>query len=310
MDDRDLIRAAQRGDEQAWAEVYARYHKRVERLLRSLSGNTSDDDVYDLCQQVWMSAVIYLPRYEVRYDDDAVLMPWLAKVARHLYANFTQRAWARQVVHNYPLDRLDNTFEQTALGRVFAMQLIERLPDPLDRNILELRVWHDRTFGDIAAYVGLREVAVRNRYYAALNTLRDTLGELAPPARKRTIAIGLSPERQAEARRRYVAGEMSVVDLASAYGVAVGTMKDYVRGSKRIACMRCATPGVPPARTNSPICGACHEALDAAEQFWCRSGKHDVDAAFRRYAHMCKPCANAYDNARYAEKRARWSAAP
>ena len=53
---------------------------------------------------------------------------------------------------------------------------------PLDRGVVVLRFWEDRTVADTARQLGLSEAAVKNRSLRALRTLRGLLTDSFPTA--------------------------------------------------------------------------------------------------------------------------------
>ena len=64
--------------------------------------------------------------------------------------------------------------------RVALMTVLARLA-PLDRAVVVLRFWEDRSVAQTAADLDLSEAAVKNRSLRALRTLRGLLAEPTPP---------------------------------------------------------------------------------------------------------------------------------
>jgi RNA polymerase sigma-70 factor, ECF subfamily len=269
MDDHDLIRAAQAGDEDAWQLLYKRYQRRIYSFACRLGAESAED----ICQRVWEALARHLWQYECR--DGAPFWTWLSVVIRHIHIRAVQREQRIQIVYDVPPIEHEDV-EQTAIGRVFAMQLLARLPDAKDRTVLTLRVWQDLTFEEIAVRLGVSEAAVRLYYERGLQDLRNILNGIVPPPKHIRHAPSLTVERQAEARRRYAAGEASVKQLAEQYGVSPITMGAYVRGLKTITCDRCGAADVRPAKPNSFTCGPCLKTLQSAGERWCSYGKHAV----------------------------------
>lgn len=304
MDDRDLIGACQQGCEDAWAELYARHQPRLWGYFRTLTQNDPAADFAELCQETWSQVVRSLPSYDARLEGDAAFFPWLAVLARHrLLAELRRRASRVQVVFGLPDPSEQIDVANTAISRVFARALVEQLPDPLDRQIVELRVWHDLYFEEIAQALGIGYRAVKNHWYDALEQLRGILHAVATPTPP--PAKSLSPELKEEARRRYLSGEMNVRTLATVYGVAFQTMQGYVHGLKVITCARCGEQAAP-ARVNSPLCTTCQQAIEVAELRWCpRCVQGQPKALFKAHSGMCKPCQVVYDRGRREERQAR-----
>src|SRR5919197_5919554 len=70
----------------AFEPLYLRYRERVYRYLRTRLA--SDEDAADLTQQVFLQAMVALPRYRPRGVPFAV---WLFRIARHAAINLASR---------------------------------------------------------------------------------------------------------------------------------------------------------------------------------------------------------------------------
>lgn len=280
MDDDTLIRAAQQGCADAWQQLYHRYQPRIHGLARAVG----TEDAEDVCQDTWLSLTRYLGQFEPR--DGAPFWPWLAVVVKRNMIRRAQRDRI-QVVYDAPIAACDDV-DQTAIGRVFAVQLIAQLPDARDRDVLTLRVWHDLTFVEIAQRLGIDKTSAREYYERSLRDLRAILEGIAPPDRHIHHAPGLSASAQAECIRRYTSGELSVTALASLYGVSPITMSKYIRGTKTITCARCGAAGVRPGAANRRTCGPCLQSLNAIGERWCAEGQHAV--ADGRMRGPCAAC--------------------
>lgn len=304
MDDHDLIEACQAGCEDAWQQLYQRHQPRLWCYFRTLARTNPDADFEELCQDTWETVVRWIGRFEIMLPGTAVFFPWLAVVARHRYIAMLRRKMRRvQVVYDPPeLDDPINV-EQTAIGRVFARYLLQQLPDPLNRHVLELRMWHDLAWSEVGAVLGLPTVTVKHRYEDAIWQLRGVLSGIVPRALDASPAKSLSPERRTEARLRYMRGELGVHALAQAYGVAPGTMESYVRGAKRITCARCQQVAAP-SGVSSRVCAPCHAEMESRDERWCVVGAHAAPLAlFRAKGGPCRDCNNRIRRDRQYQQR-------
>ena len=85
-DEAALIRAAQGGDEAAFAELVGRYQRAIYRIAHGLTRNSADAD--DLAQETFVRAYRALGR--VRPEEP--LYPWLARIVVNLtYSLFRHR---------------------------------------------------------------------------------------------------------------------------------------------------------------------------------------------------------------------------
>src|SRR6266446_6982005 len=75
-DDRALVRAAQRGDEQAFRKLVERYQRRVVQLAL---GMTKDpDEAMDIAQETFVKVHRYLPSFK----GDSSFFTWTYRIAR------------------------------------------------------------------------------------------------------------------------------------------------------------------------------------------------------------------------------------
>src|SRR5438093_1285346 len=75
--DEDLARRAGGGDDAAFAALFERYHRRLERYCRSIVRH--DEDARDAAQSALAKALVGLRRH----DGDLLLRPWLFRIAHN-----------------------------------------------------------------------------------------------------------------------------------------------------------------------------------------------------------------------------------
>jgi RNA polymerase sigma factor (sigma-70 family) len=88
----------------------------------------------------------------------------------------------RRVRRNAELPTVDLGADRAAPMTPDRLELFEALRtlDPVDRAVVVLRYWEDRTVADTAGAVGLSEGAVRTRASRALARLRAELTDSTP----------------------------------------------------------------------------------------------------------------------------------
>ncbi len=175
--DAQLIGKARR-EPAAFAELYRRHVRAVYAWHRKRAGESIAGE---LTAETFAQAATSLRRFRDHADGSAA--PWLFGIARNLQRSYyeKQRVETRarerlgMPICTYELDvealgeRLDAAEVRPALAG--AMQ---SLP-PAQREALELRVLGERDYADVAAELGITEVAARLRVMRALGALSRML---------------------------------------------------------------------------------------------------------------------------------------
>ena len=156
--DRELLEAAQAGDEQAFALLHDRYRPLVFRIALRTLGRT--DDAEDICQEVFFRLYRQPPQLT---DHPHALRLWLARVTTNAALNLL-RSQRRARFHWSRLLRLDRLFDdqrptaewnETSL---LVQSVLEKLSDR-DRALLALRV-SGFSYEEIAMLLDLRPTSV------------------------------------------------------------------------------------------------------------------------------------------------------
>jgi RNA polymerase sigma-70 factor (ECF subfamily) len=194
----DLVRAAQKGDEFAFAELYIALFDRVHRWLQIALKDR--EDAADAAQQVFLRAFEALPRYTEREGFRA----WVFSIARNLAydrlhaASHTTRAMDPAVIAAKK-DSLAERFAEPSdrLGEGGIQGLIGDLPATQQR-VLMLRFVSDMSSDDIGESLGMSADAVRHVQHRALRSLARTLGAAGASG---VASNGARRPRAAAARR-------------------------------------------------------------------------------------------------------------
>lgn len=180
--DAQLIREA-RDDPDAFAELYLRHRQSLYRWLRM---RAPEPVAAELTAEAFAQAALGLKRFRDEANGSAA--PWLFGIAKNLLRRFHEaervetRARKRlgMPVRSYELDldELGRRADAASLEPELA-SAVGSLP-PGQREALELRVVQERDYRDVAASLGVSEVAARLRVMRALNTLSRLLKGVTP----------------------------------------------------------------------------------------------------------------------------------
>jgi RNA polymerase sigma factor (sigma-70 family) len=175
--DAQLIRRA-RDDPDAFAELYRRHARPIDRYLRA---RVPAGHAAELTAETFAQAALSLRRF--RDERDGSALPWLYGIAQNLARRFHERARAEQRARarlGMPLDSYELGIEEAG-DRLDAERLAPELDEALDalplsqRRALEFRILDDFSYAQVASALGCSEVAARIRVTRALSSLSRRL---------------------------------------------------------------------------------------------------------------------------------------
>jgi RNA polymerase sigma-70 factor (ECF subfamily) len=171
-DENRLVRAAQKGDRDAFASLVRSYWDRLYRWLYHLSHDRHSAE--DLAQETFLKAFTHLDRFQAGTNFRA----WLFRIAHNGFANqFRGRGNRKQALPEDLPDPASGPLE-SALSREALQELadaVAHLPTEF-RAALLLRAEEGLSFRQIADVLGLTEETARWRVFKARHKL---LGQLA-----------------------------------------------------------------------------------------------------------------------------------
>ncbi len=156
--DHELLAAAQRGDEGAFATLHERYRAQVYRIALGIVGH--HEDAEDICQEVFLR----LHQHPPTVSEPKSLASWLARVTANTALNllrsrrrarFHWLRWLRFERPSQPVTRHEEASVETTL---LVRSVLERLPER-DRVLLALRT-SGLSYEEIAEIVGIRPSSV------------------------------------------------------------------------------------------------------------------------------------------------------
>jgi RNA polymerase sigma factor (sigma-70 family) len=175
---RELMRAAQNGDAEAYSELLQAVANRVRPLVRRRRGSLPPDAVEDVVQDILLSV------HAVRHTYDAArpFTPWLLAVARHRLADRWRRE-ARVAAHERAVDDLEVSFGSAAANSHdeslddarTLVQAIRQLP-PSQRQAIDLLKIRELSLKEASARSGVSIGALKVATHRAMAALRKALG--------------------------------------------------------------------------------------------------------------------------------------
>jgi RNA polymerase sigma-70 factor (ECF subfamily) len=175
-----LLQRCQRGEVEAFGEVYERYVDRVYRHIYYLTRDHHEAE--DLTAETFLRAWQAIGRYQWRGKP---LLSWLLTIAHNLAVSRLRRnshqglSLERMQAEAATPALLPEEGYLTSLQHEQVLQAILRLK-PLERQVVLLRFVDEMDYPEVAAALGKTVNAIRVAQFRALNNLRRLL---MPPER-------------------------------------------------------------------------------------------------------------------------------
>lgn len=182
-----LIRAAQRGDQDAFEQLVAAYDQSVLRLAMNLL--RSPDDARDVYQEAFLR--VYRNLHTFRFDCS--FHTWLYRIVTNICLDQLRKRKVRReepaviVTSEGTVDRMENCEEEGAAAdperALWSRQLKERIESalagltPRERLVFELRHYQGLRLRHIGETLGTTEEAAKNCLFRATQKMRSVLGD-------------------------------------------------------------------------------------------------------------------------------------
>ena len=165
-----LVLRCQLGDERAFAEIVARYHRRVHYYLKKMLGNADRAD--DAMQELWIDVFRSIPKLR----DANAFSSWLYRLARDRAFREIRRSAKPHAEGIESVDIADesNDDEFTREDAARVHEALDKIA-PEHREVLLLRFVESMTYPQIAAVVGCELGTVRSRIHYAKRALKRLL---------------------------------------------------------------------------------------------------------------------------------------
>jgi RNA polymerase sigma-70 factor, ECF subfamily len=173
--DEQLAMKAQKGNHQAFLELYDRYLTKVYNRVKS---RVPAADAEDVTQEVFIAVIRSLNGYEHR----ARFSTWLYTIVNRQIADYYRKHYRRNDNQNVTLDNEDQEIDvpaeedENADDRVLIQRALTTLPESYQEIIL-LRFSEGLTFQEIADQRGQTLEAVKSLYRRAIQAVRNKIDD-------------------------------------------------------------------------------------------------------------------------------------
>lgn len=185
--ERDLLRRAQAGEEEAFGTLMRTHYEPTFRLVQSIVRD--EHAARDVCQEIWLAAWRNLPKFR----GEAKFSTWIHPIAvrRAIDHLRSRQRWSKRflpflagddeddgVSTPEPVAESDPRQEAEKGERAARFErAIEALP-PKHRAVLALREVNGLSYDEIAQALGIRRGTVMSRLFNARRMLAQKLGDL------------------------------------------------------------------------------------------------------------------------------------
>lgn len=171
--DEDLAARAREGDRLAASELARRHLPQLARLVRRY---VKEGDAEDVAQRAMMRALEGLSTFR----GESAFRSWLHRIAVNTALNHVRDS--PKVRAQRPIDEADLVTDTLGTARLVAreakLRLLEALRDlpPKQRQSVELRLFEDRSFKEVAERLGTSEDSAKANFHHGMRKLREVLG--------------------------------------------------------------------------------------------------------------------------------------
>ena len=171
-DEEELVRAVQRGDREAFAQLYEMNVKRVYHYLLGRMGEPADAE--DVTAEVFIRAMEALPKYK---SKGIPFIAWLFRIAHNQAVNYMKKRTRLMEIPLLDTVAASDDTEEVALQQVTSKEVSRAMGDltDLQQQVLSLRFAGELPISETAKVMKRSEGAVKFLQHSALRALRRIL---------------------------------------------------------------------------------------------------------------------------------------
>ena len=185
MEERERVRSAQKGSEEAFTELTRKYMNKMINLAYSFTRNREAAE--DLAQETFIKAYRALPRFSFKSSFST----WLYRIAVNTAKDYLRKERSVHAdslnQHDYKFAEKDSTSPERRAGQKELSRVVQKAMEalpPKHRVILTLRDIQGMSYGEISKVLKISEGTVDSRLFRARKSLREKLHPHLYPDRR------------------------------------------------------------------------------------------------------------------------------
>ena len=173
--DQELIESVAAGDKSALEQLFTRHSTRMYRFVLRITGNAtlSEDIISEVFLEVW--------RRPDRFQARSQVSTWLFAIARNKALQALRSRRQRPIEEDGTADAVDSAGDPEALlhekSRSAVLKRCLSLLSPIQREIVDLVYYHEKSVAEVAQIVGIPAGTVKTRMFRARNRIAELLAE-------------------------------------------------------------------------------------------------------------------------------------
>lgn len=175
MEDKDLVKRAQKGDKEAYGQIYKKYFQKIFRYCKF---NTKNEEfAKDVTQETFVKAYRRLSSFKT--DGQWSVQAFLFTIARNLIIDNSRRKKEVSIDEFENLESGENLIEgydrRENIKKV--QEVLSKLEDT-DRQIVILRYFEEMPSQEVAKILGIKDGALRVRTFRVLAKMKEIFNAL------------------------------------------------------------------------------------------------------------------------------------
>lgn len=175
MEDKELVKRAQKGDKEAFGSIYKKYFQKVYRYCKF--NVTHDELAKDISQETFVKAYKKIESFKM--DGQWSIQAYLFAIARNLIIDNSRKKKEANI------DELENLVDATDLINDFdrrenvkkVQNVLSKL-DETDRQIVILRYFEELPSQEVAKILGIKDGALRVRTFRIMQKIKEIFKKL------------------------------------------------------------------------------------------------------------------------------------